>query len=447
MRKIDMDRRQFCTRLGAALATPALAGALPPSDRVMLGHIGVGGRGSSLLNSFLQLPDAQSIAICDPFSDRRKERAAQVEAYYASRSKSSSYRGVHSYRDFRDLLARSDIDAVVIATPDHWHVPIAVAAVRTGKDVYLEKPLGVSVSENQILREEVIRHGRIFQYGTQQRSERNFRHACELVRNGRIGDLSSIHAWCPELATQEQFFHSAGGSMTPAPIPPDFDYDLWLGPAPWTPYTLDRCTCYGAYHHYDNSLGFIAGWGAHPLDIAQWGNDSDETAPVTYEGTGEIASTGLYNSVCDWDVMCRYANGVVLRFMSQEWARPLVESYHPEFHDHGTTFIGTEGWVSVDRLGLYAQPQSMLTSAIALDEIHLETSSNHYHNFIQSVRTRRKAISGIEAAVQSDIICHLADIAVRTRRTIKWNPLEERIPDDPEAGRMLVRSYRTPWSC
>ena len=434
---------------GAALLLPPAAfsrgATFPANERVNLGHIGVGGRGMSLLNSFLQLDGSQSVAVCDPFLSRREQSAARIESFYSTK-KGSSFRGVRRFHDFRELLLQPDIDAVVIATPDHWHVPIALAAVRAGKDLYVEKPLGVSVAENRFLRRAILDYGRVFQYGTQQRSGRDFRFACELVRNGRIGELFSIHAWCPEIATQEVYFHEPGGSMTPSVTPPGFDYDLWLGPAPWSPYTKDRCTCYGSYHHYDNSLGFIAGWGAHPLDIAQWGNDSDETAPISYQGSGEIASTGLYNTISAWDVNCIYANGVELRFMSQAWARSLVESYHPNFNNHGTTFLGSEGWVSVDRSGIWARPESLLAERVQPDQVRLTESTNHYQNFISAVRTRHQTVSPIKAAVQSDIICQLADIAVRKQRPIRWDPENETVINDAGAERMLRRSMRAAWA-
>ena len=452
----QLNRRQFLKKIAftsTAIASPSIitSSALgnskipPASDRITLGHIGVGGRGSSLLQSFLQLDDAQSISVCDPFQNRRRECAGQIEAHYAEKFSKSSYKGCAAYNDFRDLLARDDIDAVVIATPDHWHVPIALAAARLGKDIYVEKPLGVSVAENQALRKAIKRYGNVFHYGTQQRSSRNFRFACELVRNKRIGDLHTIHAWCADITSQVHAFHEPGGSMTPIPVPKGFDYDMWIGPAPLTPYTSDRCKNWGSYHHYDNSLGFIAGWGAHPLDIAQWGNDSDHYAPIEYRGTGKIANKGLFETTYDWDVWCKYENGVKMRFMSTNVARSIVQQYHPKFIDHGTTFIGTEGWVSVDRIGIYANPPSLIESFIGPHEIHLYKSKNHYQNFLECVKIRTETVSTIAAAVQSDIISHLSDIAVRKNRTIRWDSKKKVIIGDPEASRSLVRSMRSTW--
>jgi hypothetical protein len=412
-------------------------------DRITVGHIGIGGRGGSLLQSFLQLDDARCIAVCDPMRDRREERTAEINAFYAKMS-DTSYNGCRAYNDFRELLEQPDIDAVVIATPDHWHVPIALAAAKAGKDMYVEKPLGVSVSENQKLCRAIKQHGTVFQYGTQQRSGRDFRFACELARNGYLGQLHTIHAWCADITSQAQLFNAPGGSGTPLQVPEGFDYDLWLGPAPFTPYTSDRCTSFGTYHHYDNSLGFIAGWGAHPLDIAQWGNKSDDTAPIEYEGTGEI-SKGFYESVYNWDMWCQYANSVKMRFMSTDAAKPIVTLYHPRFSDHGTTFIGTAGWVSVDRTGIFADPPSLLHVILSPGDIHLTESDNHQQNFLKCIRSRKAPISPITSALQSDIISHLCNISIRVRRSIKWDPHNQLIVGDDEASRLLQRPMRSPW--
>ncbi|NIA32006.1 MAG: Gfo/Idh/MocA family oxidoreductase, partial [Actinobacteria bacterium] len=440
-----MSRRGFVHSLLVAAAAPTIIPATalgnnrvpPPSDRITLGHIGVGNRGGSVMQNFLRVAKAQSVAVCDPFKNRREERAKQVNSFYADKYSRRSFKGCVAYNDFRGLLARDDIDAVVIATPVHWHVPIAIAAAKAGKDIYLEKPLGISVMHDKALRSTIEQYSTIFQWGTQQRSGRDFRYACELVRNGRIGKLHTILAWSPDISSQEPYFHAPDGSMLPIPVPEGFDYDMWIGPAPMTPYTSDRCNSFGTYHHYDNCIGFIAGWGAHPLDIAQWGNDSDDTVPVEYAGNGTIAHGGLYETISSWDVWATYQNGVKLHFMSEGVARPIVQKYRPGFHSHGTTFIGSEGWVNVDRDGIYAYPESLLKSVIAPDEIHLYKSNNHYKNFINGVRTRKQPVSTIQSAVQTDIICHLSNICIRRERKIKWDAEKEMIIGDEQAARML----------
>ncbi len=448
------SRRVFLKTCGAAVcAAPTIIPAsafgrtgTPPSDRVTLGHIGVGGRGSDLLNSFLQVDGQQSIAVCDPFTHKRQERAAQIDAFYADKFGRPANKNCAQYKDFRELLTREDIDAVVIATPDHWHVPIGIAAVNAGKDVYIEKPLGISIRENQAMRDAVYRTGQIFQYGTQQRSWQQFRFACELVRNGYLGNLHTIHAWCTYISSQEQDFSlPVVGSQQPIPIPDGFDYDLWLGPAAYSPYTADRCTSLGTYHHADNSLGFIAGWGAHPLDIAQWGNQTDDAAPILYEGKGEI-NKGMFETVRWWDFICTYENGVKMRFANTDSFLPTLKEYHPNPSDHGTTFIGDAGWVSVDRNGIFAEPATLLDIILKPSDEHLLERNNHYEHFVECLRTRRTSISPINTAVQSDIISHLCDISIRVNRPITWDPKTETIVGDAEAARLTKRALRSPWS-
>ena len=454
MKTTDLSRRDVLRLATGAFAAPYVLSSLTfgspgrpaPSNRVTLGHIGVGGRGASLLADFQALPEAQILAVSDCFEHRRAEAVRVVNERYAARTAAGEFDGCTAYRDYRELLARDDIDAVVIATPDHWHVPIALDAVRAGKDVYVEKPLSVAVTWNQALRAAVQRYGAVFQYGTQQRSDPKFRHACELVRNGYLGELRRIEAWCPGMAAPGWYETTSkgGGSTEAIPVPDGLDYERWLGPAPRSPYTKDRCTEWGAYHVYDNALGFIAGWGAHPLDIAQWGNGTDGEAPVEVEGTGKIPTEGIFNTISEWDVHCRYRNGVTLRLMNTRLAQEPVESYRT-FHDHGTTFFGPKGWVSVDRGGIYASDPAWLTRVIGPDELHLSESSHHQANFLNCVKSRARTVSPVEAAVQSDVISHLGDIAIRTGRPLRWDVEQETILGDEAAARMLHRPLRAPW--
>jgi len=446
-RQNDLTRRDFLTRTAGAFAAPlilpasALGGGarLAPSERVTLGHIGVGGRGAALLHEFMNLPTTQCVAMSDCFTSRTAEAVRVVNERYGSEV-------CEGYADFRELLAREDIDAVVIATPDHWHVPIAMAAIRAGKDVYVEKPLGLAVSWNRALRAAVQRYGAIFQYGTQQRSSRNFRFACELTRNGYLGTLERIEAWCPGLAAEGWYEDTSrgGGSTEEIPVPEDLDYEMWLGPAVHSPYTKDRCTCWGAYHVYDNALGFIAGWGAHPLDIAQWGNDTDDSAPVFVEGKGTIPEQGIFDTIAEWDVHCRYANGVKLRLMNTRTAKPVVSEYRT-FEGHGTTFFGSKGWVSVDRGGIYASDEKLLQTKLSPTDTHLYESNHHAGNFIDCIRSRRPTVCTVEAAFQSDLISHLGDISIRTGRPMRWDPAKEELEDDELASRLLNRPMRRPW--
>ena len=441
-----ITRRSFVKRSALAAGSIAFPTIVPstvfgrnaPSNRVTLASCGVGSQGSYLLRNFARLPDAQYLAVCDTFRHRRDEAARVLNEQYGGSS-------VKPYADFREVLARDDIDAVIIATPDHWHVPLAHHAAQAGKDVYVEKPLTPCLGWARRLRETARRYGTIFQYGTQQRSSRHFRYACELVRNGYIGRLERVEVWSPDVSDDwSAFAVKRYGSTETAPVPGGFDYDMWLGPAPDAPYTIDRCRREGSFHIYDYSLGFIAGWGAHPLDIAHWGMDADHTGPVSCEGRGSIPPDGLLSTVAEWDVECKYAGGVTMRFMCHRLARPVVTAYRP-WSGHGTTFFGDEGWVSVDRGGLHFSRPVLANITFRSSDVRLYNSSNHYQNLLDCVRSRRPAISPLEAAIRSDTVSHLADICIRLQRPIRWDPQQERFIDDALASRRLDRAMRQPW--
>ena len=390
--------------------------------------------------AFLPLKDVQFLAAADPKKAARENFANLMNKTYGPNV-------CKPYSDFREVLARTDIDAVVISTPDHWHVPIAYFAAKANKDMYVEKPLSVAMSWSWKLREMVSANKRIFQYGTQQRGDQpQFRRAVELVRNGYIGQVKHVEAWSPDMSSQ---FGSASkqpyGSTDPIAVPPDFDFDMWIGPAPMKPYTADRCTCFGAYHVYDYALGFIAGWGVHPLDIAQWGLNADNTSPILHEGTGKIPPEGsLWNTIESWDVTSTYANGIKVRNLGHRAAEPVVKAYRP-WRDHGTTFHGTEGWVSVDRVGLYARDKKLQTLQFKGSDQRLEPIQSHARNFIDCIRSRKQTLSHLQSAINVDSISHLGNISVRLGRPIKWDPEKEQIIGDAEASKMLDRPMGEPW--
>jgi hypothetical protein len=381
----------------------------PPSERVTLGHIGVGGRGHGLLVGFMRCKGAQSVAACDAYQGRREAVAKMIKG--------------KAYADFRELLSRDDIDAVVVATPDHWHVPIANAAARAKKDAYVEKPLGVSIEQDLACQKAFRENQRIFQYGTQQRSSNHCRFGCELVRSGRIGKVHTLEVIAPN--------GGAGGSTKEIPVPPGLDYDTWCGPAPLAPYSQGRCGTPGTYWIYDYSIGYLGGWGAHPLDIMVWGSDADVAGPMEVEGTGVIPTEGLYDTVYDWDMKIQMADGVKMIFT------PGSDS---------TKFIGPDGWVRIWRGGIDAEPKSLLKSKIGPDDVHLITSTGQDQNFIDCVKSRQQPVSPIADSVRSDIISLLCDIAVRTGRKIRWDPKKEVIVGDEEATKMLSRPMRAPWT-
>ncbi|AQT68143.1 Inositol 2-dehydrogenase [Anaerohalosphaera lusitana] len=444
---MKINRRSFLKKTAAATGALSIPTIVPssvfgknaPSNRVNIGCIGVGNQGSGLMKNVLYNDQAQVVAVCDCFASRRQAALDTIKDIYTQTGKESRI-NAKAYADFRELLAREDIDGITVATPDHWHVPIACHAVRAGKDMYVEKPLGVSMKDGFKLRNLVRDKKAIFQYGTMQRSDHYFRFACELVRNGYIGQLQKMDVWCENIG-DHQYTKTMPKTQ---PVPEDLDYDQWIGPAPMKPYCDVRVSNLGAWHIYDYALGFIAGWGAHPLDIAQWGNNSDDTAPIHYEGTGTVPSGGLFDTVSFWDLHCTYANGVKMHFMDHATAIPVVSKYHPELRRHGTTFHGTDGWISVRRGAIDFSDETLRRVKLKEDETHLYNSKTHMGNFIECIKTRKKPISTIEAAVQSDLISHLSNAVVRLKRPIKWDPKNERIINDQEATKMLDRPKRSP---
>ena len=385
----------------------------PASDRITVGHIGVGGRGRDLFRGFQPLPDAQSVAVADCYRDRREAMAAVCKG--------------RAYEDFRELLARDEIDAVVVATPDHWHVPIAILAARAGKSAYVEKPLGLSVQQNLACQRTFTESGTVFQYGTQQRSMAHCHRGCEMVRRGVLGKLLAIEVDAPN--------GGSGGSTQEVPVPDGFDYPMWLGPAPVTPFTADRCRPPGTYWIYDQSIGYLGGWGAHPLDIMVWGTDADLSGPLVVEGTGSVPTDGLYDTVYNWDMKIKLGE-VDLVF------RPGSDR---------TKFIGEAGWIQVcrDAGQTTASNPAWLQGELPAGDPQLIVSRSQEGNFIQAIKNGEPmtAVSNLRDAVRSDIISHLCDIAVRTGERIIWDPAtNDLVSGSANARAMLQREMRAPWT-
>ncbi len=383
--------------------------AAPPSERVRLGHIGVGGRGTFLMRQAQGNPGIESVAVADCYRDRREAAAGAI--------------GGKAYADFRELLDRKDIDGVIIATPDHWHVPMALMAAAAGKDTYVEKPLGLTIEQDLACHKAFLDQDRIFQYGTQQREAKHQKIGRELVRSGAIGDITAIEVQAPN--------GGAGGSSESAPIPENFAYDMWLGPAPRVPYAVDRCQPQGTYWIYDQSIGYLAGWGAHPLDILVWCYDGDQAGPFTVEGTGVVPEEGLYDTVYDWDMAIRMSDGVKISF------RTGTDS---------TKFIGTKGRLELTRSSIRAFPTELLPAEIPAND-HAANARQHIGVFADSIRSRQPASSPIEDAVRSDLMSQLCDIAVRTGEKITWDPAKQRIADSSDkAIAMTSRPMHEPWT-
>lgn len=390
----------------------------PPSERIGLGLIGCGGMGRADLSALMGKRGVQVLAVCDPDRSHR-DAAKQDVATHAAKSGGTA--SCETYNDFRELLARPDIDAVIVASPDHWHALHVVHAVRAGKDVYGEKPLSLTVREGRAMSDAVARHARVFQTGSQQRSDSRFRHACELVRNGRLGRTLSVTCGLPA--------GESTGDHPPKPVPEGFDYDLWLGPAPWAPY-CDQRTHYVFRHNLDYSGGKLTDWGAHHIDIVQWALGATESGPTRIEGHGEFPTSGIWNAAVQYDVTCTYDSGVQL----------LITSQAP----NGVLFEGERGWLFVTR-GAIDGSKSILDEPIAPNEIRLQVSGDHHQDFLDAVRSRRQTVAPIEQAHRSISIAHLGNIAMLTGRQLRWDPLREQIRGDEVASRMLERTMRGPW--
>jgi len=331
--------------------------------------------------------------------------------------------GCTGYHDFHELLARRDIDAVVIATPDHWHALAAIHACEAGKDVYCEKPLSHTIREARRMVEAARRNGCVFQVGSQQRSSPEFRKACEYVLSGRIGKLQWIRA-------------SFGGGPTcgwePNSQPPTgLDWNMWLGPAPWAEYNRRRCH-WDFRWYYDYSGGQMTDWGAHHNDIAQWGNGTSHTGPIKIEPIAVTFPTdGWFETATTWHVRSTYANGVTLHTVSGP---------------HGIHFQGTDGWVWVKRGDFKASDPEIDNTPLAAGEVHLYQSPGHQRNWLDCIRTRKRPIADVEIGCRSVTICHLGNIALRTGKTVEWDPDNEVITNDPSLNTWLSRPYRAPWT-
>jgi len=410
-------RRHFLKAAALTVAVPSIVpstvfGQGAPSERVTVGHIGVGNQGGHLFRMTQQVRLAQSVAVSDCFKSRRDGIAALCQGT--------------AYLDYREIIARDDIDCVIIATTDHTHVPIAIAAAKAKKGAFVEKPLGLTIAQNIACEKVFQENGAVFQYGTQQRSQQNCWLGCQLVRQGVLGRVHTIEVDAPD--------GGAGGSTAEVPIPDDLGrdgYDMWIGPAPVKPYTVDRCKPNGTYWIYDQSIGYLAGWGSHPLDIMVWGSDADLSGPVVVEGTGVIPTQGLYDVVYNWDMKIKLGD-VNLIF------KPGGDR---------TRFIGERGWIEVRRNGNSASDERLLQIAPEQNDQTLFHSPNHYANFIECVKNRTTPVSPLRDAVRSDNISQLCDIAVRTKSTVQWDPVKRELIDPTAAQTaMLDRPLRAPWT-
>lgn len=418
-----LNRRSFLQVASVAAAPLILPGRIwsaetGPNAKIILGFIGTGTQGRGLMGGFLRKKNVQVVAVCDVDKTRRDDTKARAEKYYAEQT-GSNYKGCDTYSDFRELLARKDVDAVVIATPDHWHALIGIAAAEAGKDIYCEKPLTQSIKEARALVNAVRRNNRVFQTGSMQRSSREFLRACELIRNGGLGKLEKIEV-------------GVGGPPVPCDLPAEeapegLDWDMWLGPAPSRPYNSvlsprgvhDHFPLWRNYSEYGG--GGVTDWGAHHFDIAQWALGMDESGPI------EIIPPE--NKDAKSGVKLLYANGV------------------PVHHGgNGVTFYGSEGKLLVNRGKFEPSPESLGEKPLPENAVRLYKSTDHHADWLNCIATRNKPICDVEVGARTVTVCHLINLAYQHHAHMKWDPAKEQFVGGTGDPKWLDIPHRTPWS-
>ena len=454
-----MDKKRITRRQLLQRGTAASVGALSfpyivpasvfgnadrpaPSERIVLGCVGVGGQGLAIMGRLMANPAIQVVAVCDveEASDLylgggvcgRKTGVSRVNEHYAKQQGSGTFKGCDAYGDFRELVARKDIDAVTVCTPDHWHALISVAAAKAGKDIYCEKPLANTVADGRAICDAVKANRRILQTGSHERSNEKARFACELVRNGRIGRLHTIRVNLPVTDAHHKWVKEQLETPPEMPVPATFDYDMWLGPTPVVPYTAKRCHFWWRFNLAYGG-GEMTDRGAHVIDLGQLGGGFDDTGPIELSAEGKANKSGLYDTFMEFSFDCTYANGV----------RMIGTNDEPR----GVKFEGDKGWIFINVHGgkLEAEPKSLLDEKIGDNEIHLGRTPNHTDNFVEMVKSRGTPMATAEIGHRTGSICHLLNIAMLTGSKLKWDPKAEQITNDAEANKMLARPMRSPW--
>lgn len=415
------NRRRFlktAALAGTALAVPQFVpgavlgkdGAVAPSERIVMGGLGLGSRGTYVLSCFLKNPEVQFIAICDVRKERREAIKQLADEHNGSQD-------CTMYSDMFEIYGRQDIDALLIATGDRWHTPAAVYAAKAGKDVYCEKPCSMTIAESRALSDTFRRWGRIYQAGTQRRSIGNFQWAAELITKGKLGKLHTVHANTLSPATNHQWLPAE-----PQPSKDEVDWDRWLGPCPWRPFNSQYVRG-GWRGFFDFHGGGILEWGAHTVDLCQWAAHKDHTAPVEYTPKGN-------------GVEATYADGLKLVMRSEGWMGMGTCSARYE---------GDEGWIETGDSGKFiVYPESLRSERTVFNQVGTDAST-HVRNFLDCVKTRKPANANADVAAQSHIVCHAAYIAWQLGRTLKFDPVKEEFLGDEEANRMRSRAQREPW--
>ena len=452
MKSKQLNRRRFIqkstTGIGAlALSPTILTSAMNwrgANDRIHLGHIGVGQRGSNeLLDYMLPLEGSRSVAICDVFHDRRQKGVELTTNFY--KGKGISAPECMPYLNYEELLERKDIDAVHITTPDHWHVLCAIHAARAGKHVMLAKPLGLSYPNYLILKEELKKNNVRFHYATQQRTMKHMQLGIDMIREGKIGEIEKIDVWAP------------GKNPVSSPVckevsvPDDFDFEKWTGPAPLNSYCPDRVTNNSSWFQYDYSIGFLAGWGAHPLDVLVWGVKEQVDGSYSCSGEGLFWSEGgMYDNIYSWDVNYLYKNGLKVHFMSTDRAEKEMLKHRSFMDSNGTTFYGSKGWLSLSRN----------SGESDIPELHKKLNEFPKDNngrimseentmgkmFLDVIHGTSRETCPLEDAIISDTLSHMGDIAIRSMRKVTWDPVSGEVIGDKEANKLYTRQMREPYS-
>jgi predicted dehydrogenase len=449
----SISRRQFVKTSIAAAGIAGFPTILPssvfgkdaPSKKIHIAQIGCGRIAHEMdMPGIIKHDIARILTVCDVDSKRASHAQKYVQDYYAKKKGSPEAVSVKTSGDFREVIKDRGIDAVAISTPDHWHSELVVAAALAGKDVYVQKPLSMTIAEGRAVSDTVRAKKRIFQIGSQQRSAENFRHACEIVRNGRLGKLQTIQVGLPT--------DPAGNEEPEMPIPPNLNYEMWLGCTPLAPYNEKRV-------HPQNDfgrpgwlridpycLGMITAWGSHHVDIAHWAMGAELTGPTEIEGTGEFPTKGLWNVHGPYHVEAKYANGATM----------IIDNKFP----NGVRFEGSDGWLFVSRGGARAtasDPASTEGKALAASDpkileyqpgpsdVHLHVSKDHHLDWLTSIQTRKPAVTTAEEAHRSTSACILAWTAMKLRRKLRWDPSKEAFLDDAEANSMRSRPQRAPY--
>ena len=470
-RQLLFSRRRLFTTGAAALGFPTIvpssifakAGRPAPSDRITVGAIGWGTIAGDWTPSFLNHDKCQVVAVADPMKEYghygydgketggREAGKKIIDAHY-SQSANKPVKACTAYADFREMMEKEDLDAVQISTPDHWHAYMAIYAARKGKHIYGQKPLALNIGEGRLMSDEITKAGVTWQTGSQQRSEIYFRMACEMVRNNRIGKLNRVRVGLPGGHSN---WNGMADQTAPAPIPADFDFDLWLGPAEQIDYRPALLPL-NWRHNFNFSGGLITDFGAHHIDIAQWGMGTEHTGPLELKNvTGKLDSTALYNTASEFNFECVYENGVTLHVASPDRALlPEIEASQKAagskkpFDHVGILFEGDSGkWIYVNRGKISASDPAILREKITPSELHLYESRDHTDNFLSSIYDGKPTAAPIEVSHRSITVAHLANIALRSgSASLKWNPQTEEITGNEAASKLLSKEWRKPWA-